>query len=62
MSENILENLNAVLARIENACLRCGRNPKEVKLLLATKTVTPERIKIALNVGQQLIAENKCKK
>lgn len=59
MSENILENLNAVLARIENACLRCGRNPKEVKLLLATKTVTPERIKIALNVGQQLIAENK---
>lgn len=59
MSENILENLNTVLARIENACLRCGRNPKEVKLLLATKTVTPERIKIALNVGQQLIAENK---
>ena len=59
MPENIIHNLNVILKRIENACINAGRNPKEVKLLLATKTVDPERIKIALQAGQTLIAENK---
>lgn len=57
--DSILTNLNEVLSRIRQACERCGRDPSEVRLLLATKTVSPERIKLALNAGQQLIAENK---
>ena len=56
MPENIIHNLNVILKRIENACINAGRNPKEVKLLMATKTVSADRIKIAL---QTLIAENK---
>lgn len=59
MPENIIHNLNVILKRIENACINAGRNPKEVKLLMATKTVSADRIKIALQTGQTLIAENK---
>ena len=59
MSESILKNLEAVLRRIEDACISCNRDPNEVRLLLATKTVSAENIKIALERGQTLIAENK---
>ena len=57
--ENILENIAVIKKRIAAACQRANRNPEEVKLLLATKTVTPERIKVALRAGNTLIAENK---
>ena len=46
--ENILQNIKLIQQRIAKACAKVGRKPEEVKLLLATKTVTPERIKIAL--------------
>ena len=59
MTESILENLKLILQRIENACLKSNRNSSEVRLLLATKTVSADRIKIALKAGQPLIAENK---
>lgn len=59
MQNTIIENLNIILNRIKNACEKSGRNPQEVKLLMATKTVSPEDIKIALSTGQTLIAENK---
>ncbi len=59
MTESILENLQLILTRIEKACLKSNRNPAEVRLLLATKTVSAENIKIALEAGQTLIAENK---
>ena len=59
MTESILENLKLILTRIENACLKSNRNPAEVRLLLATKTVSAVNIKIALEAGQTLIAENK---
>lgn len=59
MSEHIAQNLQEILERIETACIKCGRDPKKVRLLLATKTVTGENIKIALHAGQTLIGENK---
>lgn len=55
----ILHNLKHIVSRIEKACARSGRLVEEVKLLLATKTVSAQRIKTALNAGQQLIGENK---
>jgi pyridoxal phosphate enzyme (YggS family) len=54
-----LEQIAVVTDRIAAACKKCGRNEKEVKLLLATKTVSAEKIKIALEAGYQLIGENK---
>src|SRR5690606_21999766 len=59
MNEEIIKNIAIIKKRINDACIRSGRNPNEVKLLLATKTVPAERIKIALQTGQNLIAENK---
>ncbi|MDR4894384.1 MULTISPECIES: YggS family pyridoxal phosphate-dependent enzyme [unclassified Chryseobacterium] len=59
MKEDILHNLTIINNRIKTACEQSGRNIDEVKLLLATKTVSPDRIKIALENGQTLIAENK---
>ena len=59
MSKQIIENIDHVKKRINNACKENGRDPSEVKLLLATKTVNADRIKIVLNAGQTLIAENK---
>lgn len=61
MSEDriIIENLNHILQRIETACNKSKRDPSEVRLLLATKTVSPGKIKVALQAGQTLIGENK---
>jgi pyridoxal phosphate enzyme (YggS family) len=57
----IIQNIKQVYQRIANACSQCGRNPNEVKLLLATKTVSAEKILIALQAGEMLIGENKLK-
>lgn len=57
--DEIISNLNQINKRIKNACKKAGRKPDEIKLLLATKTVPAERITIALQAGQTLIAENK---
>lgn len=56
---DISNNINTILQRIETACISSGRNSKEVKLLMATKTVSAENIKLAFNAGQRLIGENK---
>jgi len=45
--------------RINKVCTKSNRNPDEIKLLLATKTISAERIKIALQAGHRLISENK---
>jgi len=59
MLDQINHNLQNILQRIEAACSRSNRNPNEVRLLLATKTVSADRIKLALEAGCTLIAENK---
>lgn len=59
MEESIAINLNTVLNRIKRAAEKYNRNPEEIRLLLATKTVSADRIKIALASGQTLIGENK---
>ncbi|WP_413512137.1 YggS family pyridoxal phosphate-dependent enzyme [Myroides odoratus] len=56
---SVQKNLNHILQRIENACIANHRNPNEVQLLLATKTVSAERIRLALQMGQSLLGENK---
>jgi len=59
MTDDILKNIRDIKIRINNAGKQSNRNPDEVKLLLAIKTVSAERIKIALQEGNTLIAENK---
>ncbi|MEN7547098.1 YggS family pyridoxal phosphate-dependent enzyme [Rapidithrix thailandica] len=59
MKHNILTNLSHVKARVKAACLKAGRDPGSVKLLLATKTVSAENIRIAMEAGESLLGENK---
>ena len=59
MENLIIENLKEVHQRIDAACVKYHRNPNDISLLLATKTVSAENIKIALSAGESLIAENK---
>ncbi|WDF62339.1 YggS family pyridoxal phosphate-dependent enzyme [Flavobacterium sp. KACC 22763] len=59
MKNDIIFNLIKVHQRIENACKIVGRNPDDVQLLLATKTVPAEKIRIAIEAGETLMGENK---
>lgn len=56
---HIVENLQVIHQRMNNACNIAGRAADEVQLLLATKTVSAENILVALQAGEQLIGENK---
>lgn len=55
----VLTNIAQIKKRIALACEKSGRNPNEVRLLLATKTVSAENIRIAIESGETLIGENK---
>lgn len=60
MSEGWLqERLKGINDRIQTACHHAGRDPKEVSLLLATKTVLAENINQAIGMGETLIGESK---
>ena len=59
MENDIIFNLNQVHQRIEEACKISGRNLADVQLLLATKTVPAEKIRIAIEAGETLMGENK---
>ncbi len=58
-NELIQSNLEVIKRRIQEACVRSGRSPETVRLLLATKTVPAERIGVAIRAGYTLIGENK---
>lgn len=55
----IKENLHDIHEQIAGATSLAGRSADSVRLLLATKTVTPERIRMAIEAGEHLIGENK---
>lgn len=59
MKEIIISNLKKVHDRIEKACVLFGRNRSSIQLLLATKTVPANDIRIAIEAGEFLIGENK---
>lgn len=55
----MLERLQRVRAQIDDAAVAAGREPSEVRLLLATKTQSADRIRTALRAGFTLIGENR---
>ncbi len=55
----ISEQLEYIQSRIDTACFKSGRNPEDVKLLLATKTVEPELIRQGFTAGMNYVGENK---
>lgn len=59
MNHFVEENLKRVREQMEAACARSGRRLEDVKLLLATKTVTLEKLQMAMQAGEVLFGENK---
>ena len=55
----ILQRLDRVVAEIGRAAADAGRDPSEVRLLLATKTQSVERISTVLRAGYTLLGENR---
>ncbi len=53
------ENLAAVRARIDAAAIRVGRAPEEVRLLPVSKTVSEDRLRLAVAAGCHQLGENK---
>lgn len=51
-------NWEALLERVEKACLRAGRNREEVKILGASKGQSPEKIRLLASFGLNLLGEN----
>lgn len=58
-ARRITENLAAIRAGIAAACEASGRDVSSVRLLVATKTVPAHRIRLAIDAGVDLIAENR---
>ncbi len=52
-------NYSVIIKDIENAAIRSGRNPQDIILLAATKTVDAPTINYAINKGISYIGENK---
>ncbi len=57
--EDFRENLAAVQRRIDEACSRAGRDPREVRLLPVSKTVDEARIRLSYAAGCRQLGENK---
>lgn len=60
MSEiSIRKNLAKILEFIEQSCIKCGRNPEEVRLIAVSKTKPKEAIIEAFSAGQVHFGENR---
>lgn len=54
----ISQNVETVRNRIREACLRCGRNPEDVRPLAVSKTFAVHRIQEAIDAGVFEFGEN----
>ena len=54
----VAANYAKILRRISEAAEKCGRNPKEIKLLAAAKSQSVESVRAAIAAGCSLIGEN----
>lgn len=57
--DTIINNLSYIHHKIDEACEKAGRKSTDVQLLMATKTVDPIKIKVAIEAGESLLGENK---
>jgi hypothetical protein len=55
---DVAANCREVLERMGEAASRSGRNPKEIKLLAASKSQTVDKIRAAIGAGIRLFGEN----
>ncbi len=56
---SIKENIEKVRENVERACIKSGRNPESVKILGATKDVSPSKVREAFSYGIRIFGENR---
>jgi len=56
---NVRQNLDHIISRIDDACLRANRHPDEITIIGVTKYVTIERAKALIDAGIKNIGENR---
>jgi pyridoxal phosphate enzyme (YggS family) len=56
---DVVSHLAEIQAAVNQAAERADRSPDGVRILLATKTVSPDRIRHAFAAGYRLIGENR---
>lgn len=59
MADMIFENVAKVKSNIAAAAEKSGRRPENIRIVPATKTVSPERINLLLECGIDTIGENR---
>lgn len=57
--KSVEDNYKAIKSRIEETAIKAGRNPEDVRLMAVTKTVESVYINKALELGADLIGENR---
>ena len=58
-SDAIARNVGSVFEQIGRAAHRTGRDPGAVRLVAATKTVPPDRIRRAIDAGVRILGESR---
>ncbi|HLR77065.1 MAG TPA: YggS family pyridoxal phosphate-dependent enzyme [Balneolaceae bacterium] len=56
---SIQNNLQKIQAHVKEAAEKSGRDPQDIQIILAVKTVSPERILKAAELGYTTVAENR---
>lgn len=56
---DICENIKSVISKIESACIKAGRDPKDITLVAASKTQSVDKIVQAYRCGVRFFGENK---
>lgn len=59
LSNSIKENIKRIKADIEEAALKSGRDPADIRLMAVTKTVSAENVNTAIEEGITLLGENR---
>ncbi len=57
--KSVSENYKAIKHRVEEAAIKAGRDPNDVRLMAVTKTVESVYINKAIEIGADLIGENR---
>ena len=58
-STKLSENIKLIKQKIADACRGCGMNPADITLIAATKTISAQTIKQALECGITDVGENR---
>lgn len=58
MTTPIAANIAMIRERMARAAVRSGRDPESIRLMAVSKTIEPDRIRMALQAGITLLGEN----